>query len=89
MDPFQHKAVFDIVYGKVVSVEMATSDPSESSGGYIYPRCTFITTLLLNLAPWLLHQSLTSNYLNDGAHIPRRYLSRSGRSDGARMSTEE
>jgi hypothetical protein len=60
MDPFQHKSVFVIVYGKVVSVEMAISDPSEPSGGYIYPRCTFITTLLLNPAPWLLHQSLST-----------------------------
>jgi len=42
---FQHKSVFDIVYGEVLSVEMTTSDPSESGAGYIYPRCTFITTL--------------------------------------------
>jgi len=42
---FQQKSVFDIVYGKDLGVTIDDSDPSESGGGFVYPWCTFHTTL--------------------------------------------
>jgi hypothetical protein len=80
---FQHKSVLDIVYGKVLSVEMTTSDPSESGAGYIYPRCTFITTLSRH------HGYYITNVLSPMMVITYLAAVSAGAvdSDGARMST--
>lgn len=43
MKQFQSASVYDVVYGDIVLAEPCFSDPSESSAGYVYPRCVFST----------------------------------------------
>jgi hypothetical protein len=38
---FQSESVYDVVYEDIVLTRVAASDPSESSAGYVYPRCFF------------------------------------------------
>ena len=40
---FQSASVYDVVYEDIVLTEVQNSDPSESSAGYVYPRCFFYT----------------------------------------------
>jgi hypothetical protein len=40
---FQSSAVYDVVYDDLVLTEVRDSNPSESSAGYVYPRCSFST----------------------------------------------
>ena len=82
---FQHKSVFDIVYGEVLSVEMTTSDPSESGAGYIYPRCTFITTLSRHHGYYITNVLSPMMVLTYLAAVSAGAVD----SDGARMSTAD
>ena len=82
---FQHKSVFDIVYGEVLSVEMTTSDPSESGACYIYPRCTFITTLSRHHGYYITNVLSPMMVLTYLAAVSAGAVD----SDGARMSTAD
>lgn len=45
MKNFQFSSIFDIIFDDLVFSSVHSSDPSESSAGIIYPRCTFTVYL--------------------------------------------
>ena len=41
VNQFQSASVYDVLYNDIVLTEVKCSNPTESSGGYVYPRCIF------------------------------------------------